>query len=248
MHDYDLERRRPRIDYSTMTPLLIVDDDIELCILLTERLQDDGFILHAVHDGIEGLSRACSGNYCLVILDITLPRMGGMELLKSLRSRSSVPVLMLTARGDDIDRIIGLECGADDYLPKPFNPRELVARIKAILRRLDEQRAGPNSFSAGDLSIDTAVREAWADGKPLELTTVEFALLEVLIRNAGQTLTREYLTDVALGRQLGPFDRTIDVHISNLRKKLDGLRGIERIKTIRGSGYLLAARRPTKEL
>jgi DNA-binding response OmpR family regulator len=230
-----------------MTPLLIVDDDIELCALLTERLQDEGFVLHAVHDGIEGLSQAVGGDYCLVILDVTLPRMGGMELLKCLRSRSSVPVLMLTARGDDIDRIIGLECGADDYLPKPFNPRELIARIKAILRRLDEHRVGPNSVSAGDISIDTAVHEAWADGKLLDLTTVEFSLLEVLIRNAGQTLTREYLTDIALGRELGPFDRTIDVHISNLRKKLDGPSGLQRIKTIRGTGYLLAARRPSKE-
>jgi DNA-binding response OmpR family regulator len=229
-----------------MTQLLIVDDDTELCSLLTERLKEDGFVLHAVHDGIEGLSQASCGDYCLVILDVTLPRMGGMELLKALRSRSSVPVLMLTARGDDIDRIIGLECGADDYLPKPFNPRELVARIKAILRRLDE-REDSNTFSAGDISIDTAVREAWADGKPLDLTTVEFTLLEVLIRNAGQTLTREYLTEVALGREIGPFDRTIDVHISNLRKKLDAHRGIERIKTIRGSGYLLAARRPSEE-
>jgi DNA-binding response OmpR family regulator len=173
--------------------------------------------------------------------------MGGVEVLKSLRSRSSVPVLMLTARGDDIDRIIGLECGADDYLPKPFNPRELVARIKAVLRRLDERRTGVNSFSAGDISIDTAVREAWADGRLLDLTTVEFALLEVLIRNAGQMLTREFLTEAALGRELGAFDRTIDVHISNLRKKLDGQRGIERIKTIRGSGYLLAARRLNRE-
>ena len=234
-------------DRQLMTQLLIVDDDTGLCTLLTERLQEEGFILHSVHDGIEGLSRASSGNYCLVILDVTLPRMGGMELLKALRSRSSVPVLMLTARGDDIDRIIGLEFGADDYLPKPFNPRELVARIKAILRRLDERRAKPSSFSAGDISIDTAVREARADGEPLDLTTVEFALLEVLIRNVGLTLTREYLTDVVLGRELGPFDRTIDVHISNLRKKLDGNRDTQRIKTIRGSGYLLAARRLSKE-
>ena len=230
-----------------MTPLLIVDDDVELCSLLTERLEHEGFVLHAVHDGIEGLSQASSGNYRLVILDITLPHMGGVELLKCLRSRSSVPVLMLTARGDDIDRIIGLECGADDYLPKPFNPRELVARIKAVLRRLDERRTGVNSFSAGDISIDTAVREAWADGRLLDLTTVEFALLEVLIRNAGQMLTREFLTEAALGRELGAFDRTIDVHISNLRKKLDGQRDIERIKTIRGSGYLLAARRLNRE-
>jgi DNA-binding response OmpR family regulator len=230
-----------------MNPILIVDDDTELCSLLTERLKEEGFALHAVHDGKEGLSKASSGIYCLVILDVTLPRMGGMDVLKTLRSRSSVPVLMLTARGDDVDRIIGLECGADDYLPKPFNPRELVARIKAILRRLDERRTDLDSFSAGDISIDTAVREAWADGRPLDLTTVEFALLEALIRNAGHTLTREYLTDVALGRELGPFDRTIDVHISNLRKKLDGRHGIERIKTIRGSGYLLAARRPSQE-
>jgi DNA-binding response OmpR family regulator len=230
-----------------MTPLLIVDDDKELCTLLTERLKEEGFALHAVHDGIEGLSRASSGDYGLVILDVTLPRMGGMELLKALRSRSSVPVLMLTARGDDIDRIIGLECGADDYLPKPFNPRELIARIKAILRRLDERRTDLNSFSAGDISIDNSIREAWADGKSLDLTTVEFTLLEVFVRKAGQTLTREYLTEIALGRELGPFDRTIDVHISNLRKKLDGQRGIERIKTIRGSGYLLAPRRPSQE-
>lgn len=230
-----------------MTQLLIVDDDTELCTLLTERLKEEGFVLHAVHDGIEGLSRASSGDYCLVILDVTLPGMGGMELLKVLRLRSSVPVLMLTARGDDVDRIIGLECGADDYLPKPFNPRELVARIKAILRRWDESRGDPKCFSAGDISIDTAIREAWVDGKALDLTTVEFTLLEVLIRNAGRTLTREHLTEVALGRELGPFDRTIDVHISNLRKKLDAQRGIERIKTIRGSGYLLAARRPSQE-
>lgn len=230
-----------------MTPLLIVDDDTELCTLLTERLQEDGFVLHAVHDGVEGLTQAGSGDYCLVILDVTLPGMGGMEILKALRSRSSVPVLMLTARGDDVDRIIGLEFGADDYLPKPFNPRELVARIKAILRRWDEHRNGPNILSAGDLSIDTAVREAWVSGKLLDLTTVEFTLLETLTRNAGQTLTREYLTEVALGRRIGPFDRTIDVHISNLRKKLDGECGNQRIKTVRGSGYLLAARRTSTE-
>jgi DNA-binding response OmpR family regulator len=230
-----------------MTALLIVDDDVELCALLTERLKEDGFGLHAVHDGVEGLSEAGSGKYSLVILDITLPRLSGMDLLKALRPRSSVPVLMLTARGDDIDRIVGLECGADDYLPKPFNPRELVARIKAILRRLDENRESPNSISAANISVDTAVREARADGKLLDLTTVEFTLLEILVRNAGQTLTREYLTCEALGRQLGPFDRTIDVHISNLRKKLDGEHGLQRIKTIRGSGYLLAARRTGRE-
>ncbi|HTF64307.1 MAG TPA: response regulator transcription factor [Edaphobacter sp.] len=231
-----------------MNRLLIVDDDTELCELLTERLGEDGFVLHAAHDGRSGLELASSGEYSLVILDVMLPRMGGMEVLKELRSRSSVPVLMLTARGDDIDRIIGLEVGADDYLPKPFNPRELVARIKAILRRLDERRAGPDRFTSGDITVDTAVREAWVDGKPLQLTTIEFALLEVLVRNAGRALTREYLTDTVLGRKLGVFDRTIDVHISNLRRKLDAHRGLDHIKTVRGSGYLLAPRWGSEDL
>ena len=229
-----------------MNNLLIVDDDVELCALLIERLAEDGFNLSAVHNGIDGLELASSGSYSLVILDVMLPRMGGIDVLKHLRSRSSVPVLMLTARGDDIDRIIGLEVGADDYLPKPFNPRELVARIKAILRRMDERRTTLEKFTAGDILIDTTLREAYVANRSLQLTTIEFALLEVLVRNPGQALSREYLTDIALGRRLGAFDRTIDVHISNLRRKLDERRGIQRIKTIRGSGYLLAPRKPAE--
>jgi DNA-binding response OmpR family regulator len=231
-----------------MNSLLIVDDDVELCALLIERLAEDGFNLSAVHNGIDGLERASNGSYSLVILDVMLPRMGGIDVLKHLRSRSSVPVLMLTARGDDIDRIIGLEVGADDYLPKPFNPRELVARIKAILRRMEERRTDLEKFTAGDILIDTALREAYIGDRSLQLTTIEFALLEVLVRNPGRALSREFLTDIALGRRLGAFDRTIDVHISNLRRKLDERRGIQRIKTIRGSGYLLAPRRPTEDL
>jgi DNA-binding response OmpR family regulator len=231
-----------------MNSLLIVDDDVELCALLIERLAEDGFDLSAAHNGIDGLELASNGSYSLVILDVMLPRMGGIDVLKQLRARSSVPVLMLTARGDDIDRIIGLEVGADDYLPKPFNPRELVARIKAILRRMDERRTGPEKFMAGDILIDTTLREAYVGNRSLQLTTIEFALLEVLVRNPGRALSREYLTDIALGRRLGAFDRTIDVHISNLRGKLDERRGIQRIKTIRGSGYLLAPRRPTEDL
>lgn len=230
-----------------MNPLLIVDDDVELCALLAERLAEEGFVLRAANNGLEGLELAASGGYSLVILDVMLPRMGGMEVLKQLRLRSSVPVLMLTARGDDIDRIIGLEVGADDYLPKPFNPRELVARIRAILRRMDERRPGLDRYTAGDILIDVSMREASVGGNLLELTTVEFALLELLVRNAGRALSREYLTEVALGRKLGAFDRTIDVHISNLRKKLDEHRGVQRIKTIRGSGYLLAPRKPTED-
>jgi DNA-binding response OmpR family regulator len=231
-----------------MNSLLIVDDDVELCALLIERLAEDGFDLSAVHNGIDGLELASNGGYSLVILDVMLPRMGGIDVLKQLRARSSVPVLMLTARGDDIDRIIGLEVGADDYLPKPFNPRELVARIKAILRRMDERRTDLEKFTAGDILIDTSLREAYVADRSLQLTTIEFALLEVLVRNPGRALSREYLTDIALGRRLGAFDRTIDVHISNLRRKLDEHRGIQRIKTIRGSGYLLAPRRPTEGL
>jgi DNA-binding response OmpR family regulator len=231
-----------------MNSLLIVDDDVELCALLIERLAEDGFNLSAVHNGIDGLELASNGSYSLVILDVMLPRMGGIDVLKQLRARSSVPVLMLTARGDDIDRIIGLEVGADDYLPKPFNPRELVARIKAVLRRMDERRTGLEKFTAGDILIDTSLREAYVAERSLQLTTIEFALLEVLVRNPGRALSREYLTDIALGRRLGAFDRTIDVHISNLRRKLDEHRGIQRIKTIRGSGYLLAPRRPTEGL
>jgi DNA-binding response OmpR family regulator len=230
-----------------MNSLLIVDDDVELCALLTERLAEDGFDLSTAHNGVDGLELASSGSYSLVILDVMLPRMGGIDVLKQLRARSSVPVLMLTARGDDIDRIIGLEVGADDYLPKPFNPRELVARIKAILRRMEERRTDLEKFTAGDILIDTSLREAYVGDRSLQLTTIEFALLEVLVRNPGRALSREYLTDIALGRRLGAFDRTIDVHISNLRRKLDERRGIQRIKTIRGSGYLLAPRRPTED-
>ena len=231
-----------------MNSLLIVDDDVELCALLIERLAEDGFNLSAVHNGIDGLELASNGSYSLVILDVMLPRMGGIDVLKQLRALSSVPVLMLTARGDDIDRIIGLEVGADDYLPKPFNPRELVARIKAILRRMEERPTDLEKFKAGDILIDTSLREAYVGDRSLQLTTIEFALLEVLVRNPGRALSREYLTDIALGRRLGAFDRTIDVHISNLRRKLDEHRGIQRIKTIRGSGYLLAPRRPTGDL
>jgi DNA-binding response OmpR family regulator len=231
-----------------MNSLLIVDDDVELCALLIERLAEDGFDLSAVHNGIDGLELASNGSYSLVILDVMLPRMGGIDVLKQLRARSSVPVLMLTARGDDIDRIIGLEVGADDYLPKPFNPRELVARIKAILRRIDERRTDLEKFAAGDILIDTSLRDAYVGDRSLQLTTIEFALLEVLVRNPGRALSREYLTGIALGRKLGAFDRTIDVHISNLRRKLDEHRGIQRIKTIRGSGYLLAPRKPAEDL
>jgi DNA-binding response OmpR family regulator len=231
-----------------MSRLLIIDDDRELSGLLAERMQSEGFVLEAALDGKRGLELASSGNYALVILDIMMPRMGGMEVLKSLRTKSAVPVLMLTAKGDDIDRILGLELGADDYLPKPFNPRELIARIRAILRRVEERGGTPNRIEAEDITIDTQQREAHFQGKQLQLTTVEFALLEVLVRHMGRVLSRDFLTDAAMGRSLGFADRTVDVHISNLRKKLSTNRGVERIKTVRGTGYLLTPRQSAESL
>jgi DNA-binding response OmpR family regulator len=228
-----------------MDRVLIVDDDVELCRLLGERLSSEGFTLEAVHDGARGLERVLSQEHALVILDLMLPGMGGLDVLRRVRNQSPVPVLILTARGEDVDRILGLEIGADDYLPKPFNTRELIARIRAILRRTSRTPAG-NSVSVGDLQLDPAAREVRMDGVPIDLTSVEFALLETLLRDAGHVVTREQLTETVLGRKLGPFDRVIDVHISNLRKKLNRAHGEERIKAVRGSGYVFVIRSETR--
>lgn len=229
-----------------MDRVLIVDDDIELCRLLGERLSSEGFTLEAVHDGPHGLERVLSEEHALVILDLMLPGMGGLDVLRRLRIHSPVPVLILTARGEDVDRILGLEIGADDYLPKPFNPRELIARIRAILRRTSRTSATGNSVIVGDVELDPAAREVRMDGTQIDLTSVEFVLLETLLRDAGRVVTREQLTETVLGRKLGPFDRVIDVHISNLRKKLNRVHGEERIKAVRGSGYLFVVRSETK--
>jgi DNA-binding response OmpR family regulator len=225
-----------------MDRVLIVDDDIELCRLLGERLSSEGFALEAIHDGPRGLERVLSEEHALVILDLMLPGMGGLDVLRRLRVHSPVPVLILTARGEDVDRILGLEIGADDYLPKPFNPRELIARIRAILRRTSRTSATGNSVMVGDVELDPAAREVRMGGAQIDLTSVEFALLETLLRDAGRVVTREQLTETVLGRKLGPFDRVIDVHISNLRKKLSRVHGEERIKAVRGSGYVFVVR------
>lgn len=224
-----------------MDRVLIIDDDVELCRLLIERLSSEGFTLDSVYDGKRGLEQAISGGHGLVILDLMLPGMAGLEVLRRLRERSSVPVLILTARGDDVDRILGLEIGADDYLPKPFNPRELVARIRAILRRASHNAAPNGPLTVGDMRLVPSAREVWLGGARLELTAVEFNLLEALLREAGHVVTREQLTETVLGRKLGPLDRVIDVHISNLRKKL-GPCADERIKAVRGSGYIFVVR------
>jgi DNA-binding response OmpR family regulator len=226
--------------------VLIVDDDVELCRLLGERLSSEGFALEAVHDGPRGLERVLSEEHALVILDLMLPGMAGLDVLRRLRTHSPIPVLILTARGEDVDRILGLEIGADDYLPKPFNPRELIARIRAILRRTSRSVASGNVLIVGDVRLDPAAREAYMDTVLLDLTSVEFTLLETLLRDAGRVVTREQLTEAVLGRKLGPFDRVIDVHISNLRKKLGRAHCEERIKAVRGSGYMFVVRSERK--
>ncbi|HEY1744230.1 MAG TPA: response regulator transcription factor [Granulicella sp.] len=225
-----------------MDRVLIVDDDVELCRLLAERLGTEGFVIETVHDGPRGLERALSMEHALVVLDLMLPGMGGLDVLRQLRVQSPVPVLILTARGEDVDRILGLEIGADDYVPKPFNPRELIARIRAILRRTVRAPSSAAPLVVGDLRINPAAREVWLNDVEVCLTSVEFTLLEALLRDAGHVLTREHLTEAVLGRKLGPFDRVIDVHVSNVRKKLGPAQGGERIKAVRGSGYLFVAR------
>jgi len=229
-----------------MDRVLIVDDDVELCRLLAQRLNTEGFVIEAVHDGPRGLERALSMEHDLVILDLMLPGMGGLDVLRRLRGQSPVPVLILTARGEDVDRILGLEIGADDYVPKPFNPRELIARIRAILRRTVRVASSPAPLTVGDVRLDPAAREVWLKDASVNLTSVEFTLLETLLRDAGHVLTREHLTETVLGRELGPFDRVIDVHVSNLRKKLGPAQGGERIKAVRGSGYLFVSRSDVK--
>ena len=227
-----------------MDSILVVDDDVELCALVQEYLTSEGFKSEAVHDGEIGLRRGLSGNYVLVVLDVMLPGINGFEVLRRLRSVSKIPVLLLTARGEDVDRIVGLEIGADDYLPKPFNPRELVARIRAILRRAKPSKAtdaAPEVLSVGDVELDPATRNVFLAGAPVELTSVEFNLLEVLLREAGRVVTRERLVNAVLSRKFMPFDRSIDMHVSKVRRKLgDSEESADHIKTIRGVGYMFA--------
>jgi DNA-binding response OmpR family regulator len=228
-----------------MDNILIIDDDVALCELVTEYLEPLGFEIESVHRGDIGAERALAGKHSLVVLDVMLPGLNGFEVLRRIRAVSRVPVLMLTARGDDVDRIVGLEIGADDYLPKPFNPRELTARIRAILRRVTSEATPDQAEMAvvnvGDVQLDSGARAVSRGGKSVELTAVEFDLLEKLLRAAGRIVTREELSKEVLGRSSSPFDRSIDMHISNLRKKLGHKFGTtERIKTVRGVGYIYA--------
>jgi len=232
--------------------ILIIDDDVELCGLVGEYLESEGFLVEAVYDGERGLERARQDSYVLIVLDVMLPGMNGFEVLRHIRSSSRIPVLLLTARGEEVDRIVGLEIGADDYLPKPFNPRELVARIRAVLRRTREGKAGaadgiPEVVRVGDIELDPATRVVRQGGKPIDLTSVEFGLLEALLREAGRVVTRERLAATVLSRKFSPFDRSIDMHVSKVRKKIGDAEGEpEHIKTVRGVGYIFALPRAVK--
>jgi two-component system, OmpR family, response regulator CpxR len=234
--------------------LLIVDDDHGLVNLLKRFLEGEGFQVDAAYDQASGLSAALSNDHELIILDVMLPGGTGFELLKALRLRSSVPVLLLTARGEAVDRILGLEIGADDYLAKPFDPRELVARIRAIFRRTREPAPASavrndheEVLSVGEIRMSLGTRTVTCSNAPVDLTSVEFNVLELLLRNAGNVVTREQIAEGALGRPLNIFDRSVDVHVSRLRKKLGACPGTEElIRPIRGTGYFLAARTPEK--
>ncbi|BCM90713.1 transcriptional regulatory protein CpxR [Abditibacteriota bacterium] len=245
----------------------MVDDDEELVELVTEYLRREGFDTEAVHDGEAGLTRALSGEHSLIVLDVMLPGIGGFEVLRRIRASASpaarVPILMLTARGEEIDRVMGLEWGADDYLAKPHSPQELLARVRAMLRRVrldreahqpvpepepahsastpQSQRLATQHLHVGDVELDGAARMARIGGEPLDLTAVEFELLALLLSHAGEVVTREAVSREVFDRPLTHFDRALDVHISNLRRKLGTpADSSERIKTVRGIGYVFA--------
>lgn len=217
--------------------ILIADDDIELCELLREYLQQEGFSVRLAHDGDQALRESRSPGLDAMVLDIMMPGRSGIEVLKSLRADSALPVIMLTARGDDLDRILGLELGADDYLPKPCNPRELVARIRAVLRRAGGARI-PGVLSAEDLRLDQGSRELRRGGERVELTSTEFSVLQALLQHPGEVISKRDLYLAALGREPVRYDRSIDMHVSNLRRKLGPApTGQPRIETVRGIGY-----------
>lgn len=242
--------RAPRTSYAERTgavveEILLIDDDIELCSMLKEYLGKNGFAVTSSHRGDTGLKFARERAWSVILLDVMLPGIDGFEVLKRIRAESSVNIVLLTARGEEVDRIIGLESGADDYLPKPFNPRELLARMRAILRR----RAKPvpeecEVLRVQDLELDQAARRVQQSGRTIELTDVEFGLLELMMRSPGKVVSRDELSEKVLGRRFDPLDRSLDMHVSRLRRKLaqDRTAG-NQVKTIRGMGYQLLVNR-----
>ena len=224
--------------------LLLIDDDRELCSMLQNYLGQEGFTTDAVHDGESAVEKILYGEHDLVILDLMLPGQTGFEVLKTVREQSSIPVLILTARGEDVDSVLGLELGADDYLAKPCNPRVLVAHIRAILRRNQSYSFSGDSneqLSIGDIALYPQSRTVYREQNPVGLTSTEFTILETLMRNAGSIVNKNDLSEIALGRKLAHFDRSLDVHISNVRKKLGFItEQHDRIKTVRNVGYLFS--------
>jgi two-component system response regulator CpxR len=222
-------------------PLLLIDDDAELCSLMSEYFSQNNLRLECVYNGRDGLQKALLGGYELVILDVMLPNLNGFEVLRQLRQHSSVPVIMLTARTQPQDRINGLESGADDYLPKPFEPDELLARIRAVLRRSHASEMTPRTIlKAGDIELNASLRELRRRGENIELTSVEFSILELLMRSAGRIVSRDEIAAALYQREATPYERSLDVHISHLRKKLED-DGHIYIRTVRGSGYIFSA-------
>jgi len=223
--------------------ILLIDDDVELCSMLSEYLGRYGFCVTAVHRGDTGLKTALDKPFSLILLDVMLPGIDGFEVLRRIRTTSRVNILLLTARGEDVDRIVGLEIGADDYLSKPFNPRELLARMRAILRRSATPvvQAEQSTLKVEAIELNLSARTVTQDGKKIDLTDVEFALLEALMRSPGKMVSREDLSEKVLGRKFHPFDRSLDMHVSRLRRKLtDSGSPEDQVKTIRGAGYQLA--------
>ncbi|MDX8382100.1 MAG: response regulator transcription factor [Ghiorsea sp.] len=221
--------------------ILLIDDDRELCELMSRFLISEGFDVTTVHDGFAGLKMLQENSFELAVLDVMMPKKNGMDLLRELRQASSIPVIMLTARGEEMDRIIGLELGADDYLPKPCNPRELAARIRAILRRSEPQHEADNNQvkNFGSIEWHPQSRTIFELGNTIELTATEYNILAALMNHAGEVVSKHELSESALGKRYGPFDRSLDVHIGHLRKKLaDTMNHEPRIKTVRSIGWL----------
>lgn len=226
-----------------MNPLLLIDDDTELTSMLSTYLEREGFEVQIANDSQLGLRQALTGQYELLVLDVMMPALDGISLLRQVRQHSKIPVIMLTAKGDDIDKVLGLELGADDYVAKPCLPRELVARIRAILRRVQQQQEEPTEVRVGPLVLEPGARKTWVNGQPVQLTGAEFSVLWVLACQAGRLVSKADLSVQALGKTLTQYDRSLDVHISNIRQKL-GKRDDDQawIEAVRGKGYQLMQR------
>ena len=230
--------------HTSPTKILMIDDDKELCALLKEYLAFEGFDLHCCHDGISGLAEALDESYSLILLDVMMPELNGFEVLKALGGRHSTPILMLTAKGDDADRVLGLELGADDYLPKPFQHRELLARIRAILRRIDIVSSKDKQTEANEVNgvvLNHSTRSVTCHQQSVELTGTEYQVLDLLMSHASQIVSKAEISEQVLNRKLSPFDRSIDMHVSNIRKKLLPFSKSDKLKTVRGAGYIFLA-------